>query len=287
MPTLHLSLATHNDGKTREMQAWLDALIKKQNFNDPNNSLHPFIVCNIKHLPPCPEPHDTFLENAIAKAKYAARYTAQLSLADDSGLCIPLLYNAPGVVSARFSEFFPEFIEKHFPEQAAKLLHEDLSFTNFKSLNLKTQDIYQYIVASDDAHQHHIYYLIQVLLFLLYQQGQQISQPSLKISNTLDILEFKTPAYYQTSLVLAAPDSPDLYVAQARWDVEFRIKGCQKPMPNGAGFGYDSHIYIPDLNCYVCELSLEEKNKISHRGQALQQMEKLLLAYATKYAMLI
>ena len=49
------------------------------------------------------EPHDTFVENAIAKARHASLQTGRPALADDSGLCVPALNGAPGVYSARYA----------------------------------------------------------------------------------------------------------------------------------------------------------------------------------------
>ena len=49
------------------------------------------------------EPHPTFVENALAKARHAARSTGLPALADDSGLCVFALGGAPGVHSARFA----------------------------------------------------------------------------------------------------------------------------------------------------------------------------------------
>jgi XTP/dITP diphosphohydrolase len=49
------------------------------------------------------EPHATFVENALAKARHAARATGLPALADDSGLCVSALGGAPGVHSARFA----------------------------------------------------------------------------------------------------------------------------------------------------------------------------------------
>lgn len=54
-------------------------------------------------VPECPEPHGTFVENALAKARHAARYTGHPALADDSGLCVDALGGAPGVHSARYA----------------------------------------------------------------------------------------------------------------------------------------------------------------------------------------
>ena len=49
------------------------------------------------------EPHLTFVENALAKARHAAVHSGLPALADDSGLCVAALGGAPGVHSARFS----------------------------------------------------------------------------------------------------------------------------------------------------------------------------------------
>ncbi len=54
------------------------------------------------NVPEAEEPHITFVENAIAKARHAARLTGLPALADDSGLCVAALGGAPGVFSARY-----------------------------------------------------------------------------------------------------------------------------------------------------------------------------------------
>ena len=54
-------------------------------------------------VPEAEEPHGTFLENALAKARNAARATGLPALADDSGLCVPSLGGEPGVHSAYYA----------------------------------------------------------------------------------------------------------------------------------------------------------------------------------------
>ena len=54
-------------------------------------------------IPEAEEPHVTFVENAIAKARHAARLSGMPALADDSGLCVAALGGAPGVQSARYA----------------------------------------------------------------------------------------------------------------------------------------------------------------------------------------
>src|SRR5258708_7181447 len=49
------------------------------------------------------EPHCTFIENALAKARHASAHTGLPALADDSGICVDALNGAPGVHSARFA----------------------------------------------------------------------------------------------------------------------------------------------------------------------------------------
>ena len=49
------------------------------------------------------EPHATFVENALAKARHAARASGAAALADDSGLCVDALGGAPGVISAHYA----------------------------------------------------------------------------------------------------------------------------------------------------------------------------------------
>ena len=54
-------------------------------------------------VPEAEEPHHTFLENALGKARHAAQLTGLPALADDSGLCVKALGGAPGVQSARYA----------------------------------------------------------------------------------------------------------------------------------------------------------------------------------------
>jgi XTP/dITP diphosphohydrolase len=54
------------------------------------------------------EPHVTFVENALAKARHAALHAKASAIADDSGLCVDALDGAPGVLSARYATLFGE-----------------------------------------------------------------------------------------------------------------------------------------------------------------------------------
>jgi XTP/dITP diphosphohydrolase len=52
------------------------------------------------------EPHLSFVENALAKARHAAQHAGGAAIADDSGLCVDALNGAPGVLSARYAMLF-------------------------------------------------------------------------------------------------------------------------------------------------------------------------------------
>ena len=86
-----LVLASSNEGKIREIRRILAPLyievIPQAHFQ----------------VPEADEPHGTFIENALAKARHAATLTGLPALADDSGICVDALDGAPGVYSARFA----------------------------------------------------------------------------------------------------------------------------------------------------------------------------------------
>jgi XTP/dITP diphosphohydrolase len=86
-----LVIASNNAGKIRELAAMLAPL----GFEPvPQRALG---------VPEAEEPHHTFVENALAKARNAARHTNHPALGDDSGLCVDALGGAPGVHSAHFA----------------------------------------------------------------------------------------------------------------------------------------------------------------------------------------
>lgn len=84
-------LASNNPGKLREISSVLAPLAIEL---VPQSRLG---------VGEADEPHDTFLENALAKARHASRATGLPALADDSGLCVPALGGEPGVHSAYFA----------------------------------------------------------------------------------------------------------------------------------------------------------------------------------------
>lgn len=84
-------LASNNAGKLREFAQLLAPL---------DFEVLPQAALNIAEAE---EPHGSFVENALAKARHASRLSGLPALADDSGLCVAALQGAPGVHSARYA----------------------------------------------------------------------------------------------------------------------------------------------------------------------------------------
>lgn len=85
-----------------------------------------------------------------------------------------------------------------------------------------------------------------------------------------EVKEDKRGARFVSVIALAMPNKePVTTKGTVEGVIGYEIKGQN-------GFGYDPIFYIPELNKMMAELSLEEKNKISHRGKALKQMKKIL-----------
>jgi len=87
-------LASNNQGKLKELQAMLEPLGCT------------LITQGSLGVPEAPEPHRTFVENALAKARNAAHHTGLPALADDAGLCVDAFGGLPGVDTAYYATQF-------------------------------------------------------------------------------------------------------------------------------------------------------------------------------------
>lgn len=147
----------------------------------------------------------TFVENALIKARHAARATGLPALADDSGICVDALDGAPGLYAARYSG-----------------VHGDSAANNAKLLR------------------------------------------------ELDGVPMeKRTAYFIAVLVLLRhADDPAPLIAEGRWH------GRILEAPRGAGgFGYDP-LFLPDgSDLGAAEIEPALKNRLSHRGQALDVLK--------------
>ncbi|KQN75451.1 MULTISPECIES: RdgB/HAM1 family non-canonical purine NTP pyrophosphatase [unclassified Duganella] len=192
--TQRLILASNNAGKLKEFNQLLATV---------GYSVH---AQGEYDVPEADEPFHTFVENALQKARHAARITGLPALADDSGVCINAFGGAPGVYSARFAGE-PKSDARNNEKMVADLAqHTDRS------------------------------------------------------------------AYYYCVLVFVRhADDPQPIIADGRWNGEM----LDAPRGSG-GFGYDPYFYIPALGKCAAELTSDEKNALSHRGQALRALvEKL------------
>ena len=185
-----LVLASNNAKKMKE----LNALLAPLGFEViPQDQLG---------IPEAEEPHCTFVENALAKARHAAQLSGLPALADDSGLCVAALGGAPGVYSARYAGE-----PKSDTRNNEKLLAE--------------------------------------------------------LGNNPD-----RRAHFVSVIVLVRhAEDPQPLIAEGEWHGEIL------PALRGeGGFGYDPLFNLPAFGQTAAELDAEIKNRLSHRGQAMQQL---------------
>ncbi len=152
------------------------------------------------------EPHCTFVENALAKARHASRMTGLPALADDSGLCVDAFGGAPGVYSARFAGD---------PRSDAR--------NNRK------------------------------LLAELGDNGQRSAR------------------FVSVIVFVRHADDPQPIIAEGEWAGEIL-----REERGHDGFGYDPLFYVRELDRTAAELEAGEKNRRSHRGQALARLVERL-----------
>jgi len=146
----------------------------------------------------------SFIENAIIKARHASQISGKPAIADDSGICVPILGGAPGIFSARYAGEHGNDAENN-----EKLL------TNLKPFRKDQQAIEGMFVC----------------VLALVQHA----------------------------------DDPLPQIFQGIWvgEVLEQARGEN-------GFRYDPLFLLPELGLSSAEMTKDEKNKISHRGQAMQ-----------------
>ncbi len=189
-PIKQLVLASNNQGKIAEMSLLLA---------EHNIEIIPQSEFNIEDID---ETGTTFVENAILKAKNAAKISGLPALADDSGLVVPALGGEPGIYSARYAGE-PKSDKKNYE----KLLH-----------NL---------------------------------QGNPNRQ-----------------AAFVCVMALCLSDTHPLpIIAEGIWQGEIAETAYGE-----GGFGYDPIFYVPSHKMTAAQLDKAEKNRISHRGLALQSL---------------
>jgi XTP/dITP diphosphohydrolase len=189
-------LASSNAGKLRELAAILSPLG------------YELVTQSSLGIDTPPETGVTFAENAVLKARYAARRSGLPALADDSGIEVDALDGRPGVYSARYAGEG----------------------------------------ATDRAN-------LQKML-----------------DELRDVPTERRTARYQCVIAFVRnADDPAPLIAQGSWE------GRVLTAPRGTGgFGYDPIFQPIGLDLTAAELSAEEKNARSHRGEALRALARLL-----------
>ena len=193
-----LVIASNNAGKIREIKHLLEPL---------GITVLPQSQFQVSEVD---EPHPTFIENAIIKARNACEQTGLPSLADDSGICVNALNGQPGVLSARYAG-----------------------------------------------------------------EPKSDERNNLKLIDALSSQADRSAHYYCVLVLLRHAEDPQPIIADGSWHGEI-----VRDKRGDGGFGYDPHFYLPDLGKTAAELPMEQKNRISHRGQALARLLSRLTANA-------
>ena len=167
----------------------------------------------------------SFIENALIKARFAAKHSGLPALADDSGLCVDVLDGAPGIYSARYATSDPSYQK------------QDVHTANVTKLLDQLNNI-------DIA-------------------GQTVKK------------EAQASFHCVLALVFHAEDPlPRIFHGQWHGTIIRERRGH-------CGFGYDP-VFQPDhYSCTAAELSPEEKHRISHRAQAVNQLMQWLTTHST------
>ena len=150
----------------------------------------------------------SFVENAIIKARHASRISGMPAIADDSGLCVPVLGNAPGIYSARYAG------EHGNDDKNNTKLIADLQPIRDAQANEPIKGLFVCVLA-----------------------------------------------------MVRHADDPLPIIAQGLWQGEIL-----ETAHGDGGFGYDPLFWLPELQASASSLSAADKNRISHRGQAIQQL---------------
>lgn len=90
---------------------------------------------------------------------------------------------------------------------------------------------------------------------------------ALLLKNIADVPEGKRTARFVSVVACTFPDGREPIVCRGEIEGEMLFEGR-----GGGGFGYDPLFYVPLLGCTFAEAGAEEKNKVSHRGQAMRKM---------------
>lgn len=227
--TQRLVLASHNAGKLRELQALFDAGARQLELLSPQGL----------GLAEPDEPFNTFIENALHKARQACAATGLPALADDSGLAVVALGGAPGVHSSTYAGAVAAQ-----PGEAREALRQRQDAANISRLLRE-------LGAGGES------------------GGSGAAGGTVVGASAAFRAGNRSARFVCTLVALRSAHDPEPLVAQGRWDGEILLA------PRGqGGFGYDPVMWIPEAQATVAELGHEAKNSLSHRARAAALMRE-------------
>ena len=94
-----------------------------------------------------------------------------------------------------------------------------------------------------------------------------------KLLARMDDEDNRSARFWCAMVYVRYGNDPEPVIVKKSWEGQIL-----RELKGNNGFGYDPIFYLPELNCTSAQLSAEEKNRISHRGQALQEILKHLLS---------
>ena len=198
------------------------------------------------------EPHHTFIENALAKARHAAARTGLAAIADDSGLCVDALGGEPGVASAHYAPLDPMPVAT--PDVTKTDARSDATPGAIPGVT-PAATIRSTSVGTDRER---------------LRRRQDDANNALLLQRLRDVVD-RRARFVSTLVAIRAHDDPEPLVAVGRWPGE--ILGSAR---GAGGFGYDPLMFIPALGRSVAELDAATKNAHSHRALAAAQMLALM-----------
>ena len=222
-----LALASNNPGKLREFQFLLQPL-----------GIEVLTQAQLG-IDEAEEPHHTFIENALAKARHVSRLSGLPALADDSGICVSALDGAPGVLSARYAG----------DGGCDTLLAKPADCGSCRTVAPHVLETLDTLTERQKSDQKNNEKLLQVM------QG----------------VADRRAHYYCVLVLLRHADDPQPLIAEGEWQGEIALQ------PSGdGGFGYDPLFWLAEFGKTSAQLEREQKHAISHRGKALRVLlEKL------------
>ena len=94
----------------------------------------------------------------------------------------------------------------------------------------------------------------------------------LLVERLRDVPPAERGAHYRAVIVfMRHAGDPSPLICEGSWEGVIQLE----PAGDG-GFGYDPYFYLPELGCTSAQLSADDKNRLSHRGQALAELKKRL-----------